>query len=468
MDCKIFYSWQSDLPAQTNGQFIEDALKNVVQKLKANSLLDINPILDRDVANVPGSPDVAATILAKIEQSDIFVSDVSIINKRQSRNSSGAKKIRPTSNPNVLVELGYALKALGPDKIILINNLAFGRHEDLPFDFRHKHVIGYTLVQEDISEKYNTEYQQLEVQLEQKLRQIILSLKKTSFQKSNPCNDAVSAIKKMQPNQATLINDSVDWMMDGLEECSPPFPKVEGNALDSVMASIDRAAGLAADFTRLSSVLASSNSVETLGFYKNIFERIIARYNHPLGFAGSFSNARMQFYQFIGHELFISLISVLMEADKLEVVADILDEPLFAENTLYALPQNVSYAYISMAGESAREIVYSTIDSLAEKLYQRHSEGELAKLMPSIKIVEADYFLSLRRNPRWNPVVIDRLIQPPKFLVKSFSQKYAQKLLRPLAVNGVDEIKSLLSLQSDRGFLLRWRFNFNANQIGSE
>ncbi|HXQ36518.1 MAG TPA: hypothetical protein VN843_21075 [Anaerolineales bacterium] len=467
MEHKIFYSWQSDLPTQTNEQFIETALNNVLQKLKDDSSLDVNPTLDRDIANVPGSPDVAATILAKIEQSNIFVGDVSIINRSQSRNTSTARKIRLTSNPNVLVELGYALKALGPDKIVLINNLAFGRHEDLPFDFRHKHVVGYSLSQDEINGKYDAERQILETQLEQKLRQILLTLKKEPSQKPTPFDEAITAIRNSQLNQIVLINDFIDWMMNELEKSSPPFPKVEGKALDSVLASIDRTVGLVADFTRLSSVLASSNSVETLGFYKNIFERVIAKYNTPIGFSGSFSTARIQFYQFIGHELFISLISLLIELDKLEVLADILDEPLFAENTLFAMPQAVEYSYISMTGESAREIVYSTIDSLSEKLYQRHSEGELAKLTPAIRIVEADYFLSLRKNPRWQPVIHDRLLQPPKFLVRAFKKKYAAKLLKPLAVNNVDEIKSLLSLQSDRGFL-RWRFNFNANDIGSE
>jgi hypothetical protein len=79
MEYKIFYSWQSDLPPQTNEQFIDEALKNVVQKLRGNPSLNANPILDRDIANVPGSPEIVATILAKIEQSDIFVGDVSIL-----------------------------------------------------------------------------------------------------------------------------------------------------------------------------------------------------------------------------------------------------------------------------------------------------------------------------------------------------------------------------------------------------
>jgi hypothetical protein len=466
MDHKIFYSWQSDLPTRTNEQFIEGALKSVIQKLKDDSSLDVNPILDRDIANMPESPDVAATILTKIEQSDIFVGDVSIINKKQ------AKKIRLTSNPNVLVELGYALKALGPDKIILVNNLAYGKHEDLPFDFRHKHVVGYSLSQDDINGKYDEERQTLEMQLEQKLRQIIFSLKRTSSQKSTPCDEAISAIKNMRPNQAMLISDFIDWMLNELEKCSPPFPNVEGNELDSILAGIDRTVELVSDFTRLFSVIANFSSAELPLFYKRIFERILVKYNPPVDFTGSsYVGARMQFYKFIGHELFVTLIAILLDAEKLDIMADILDEALYVENDLYlyAGPQNVSFTYISMTGESSRGIRKPMIDSLAEKLSQRHSEGKTAGFMPMTKIVEADYFLSLRKGQiRWDPIITNRLDQLPKFLIRAYKQKYAHKLLRPFAVNSVDEMKGLVSSQSERGFLLKMRFNFDVNKIGSE
>lgn len=468
MECKIFYSWQSDLPSQTNEQFIEAVLKNVVQRLKDDSSLDVNPILDRDIANVPGSPDVVATILAKIEQSDIFVGDVSIINKKQSGNSAAAKKIRLTSNPNVLVEFGYALKALGPDRIVLVNNLAFGKHEELPFDFRHKHVLGYNLTSNSFGEQNEEQRQSLEKQLDQKLRQIIITLNKSSSLTLTFCDQAITAIEKSQPNQKIQIQHFIDRAMADLEKMAPPFPKVEGNELDVLIKCIDQSADLVLDFTRLFSAAVSGDSIELpFWIYKTTFNRLINKYYLPIGFNGLFSYTRMRFYQFIGHELFISLIAFLIEAEKFEVVSNILDEALFAENTYYAGSTNVSYTYISMAGESSREINYPMLESIGEKLGQRHSEGELAILMPSISLAEADYFLTLRKDSRWHSIS-DHFLQPPKFLIKSFKKKYAQKLLKSLAVDSMDEFKSFLSLQSDRGSLLRWRFNFDANKIGTE
>ena len=97
MDYKVFYSWQSDLPNATNRGFIQKALENATKVIRDDGSIQVEPVVDRDTVGVPGAPDIASTILAKIEQSQVFVCDVSIIN--QGANS------RPTPNPNVLIEL---------------------------------------------------------------------------------------------------------------------------------------------------------------------------------------------------------------------------------------------------------------------------------------------------------------------------------------------------------------------------
>jgi len=79
----IFYSWQSDLPNNTNRGFIQDALEKAVKELKKDETIEpavrADLIIDHDTAGVPGSPDISATILAKIDAADVFVADLSII-----------------------------------------------------------------------------------------------------------------------------------------------------------------------------------------------------------------------------------------------------------------------------------------------------------------------------------------------------------------------------------------------------
>ncbi len=119
MDCKIFYSWQSDLPNNTNRGFIGDALEKAVKSIRKDNSITVEPVIDRDTQNVPGSPDIVNTIFDKIDQAQIFVCDVSIINSNllNSTNPIFIQKAlnnflyflykdansRPTPNPNVLI-----------------------------------------------------------------------------------------------------------------------------------------------------------------------------------------------------------------------------------------------------------------------------------------------------------------------------------------------------------------------------
>lgn len=130
----VFYSWLSDLPKGTNQTFIETCLNKAIKELRGTAA-KLDPCLDRDTANVPGSPDISATILDKIDNCHVFVCDASIVQSAP----------RPTPNPNVLFELGYAVKRLGWERIICVANEHFGKVESLPFDVRQRRVKTYSL-----------------------------------------------------------------------------------------------------------------------------------------------------------------------------------------------------------------------------------------------------------------------------------------------------------------------------------
>lgn len=137
----VFYAWQSDLSNRTNRTFIQDALQKAIDGILETEL-EVDLILDRDTANTPGAPDIAQTILSKIDQAIAVVADVSIIN-------SGSGE-RLTPNPNVLFELGYAVSALSWDNVLPVFNLATGRIEDLPFDLRSRRPVTYAMTEEAV------------------------------------------------------------------------------------------------------------------------------------------------------------------------------------------------------------------------------------------------------------------------------------------------------------------------------
>lgn len=131
---KIFYAWQSELPARGTRNLIEDALKGAAKDLNATLDQRIEAVVDRDTRGVPGAPEIVATILEKIREANAFVADVSLV---------GAEGGRPTPNANVLLELGYALGVLGPNRIVCVMNEAHGGVEHLPFDLRGRRVQRY-------------------------------------------------------------------------------------------------------------------------------------------------------------------------------------------------------------------------------------------------------------------------------------------------------------------------------------
>lgn len=136
---RIFYSWQSDLPNKNNRSFIEECIKKTVKKYKDTITIEA----DRDVKNNTGSPDIANTIFDKIDECDLFIADVSIINK--SKCKLIRTKSKPTPNPNVLLELGYAASVLGWDRVVCIYNTDYSELDSLPFDLRQHRITSYSL-----------------------------------------------------------------------------------------------------------------------------------------------------------------------------------------------------------------------------------------------------------------------------------------------------------------------------------
>lgn len=134
----VFYSWQSDRPRTLNQDFIRDALNSAAAEMHAPERGGLPIYIDEATRNRPGSPNIPGSILEKIRDADVFVCDVTLIN------SDPNPRFR-VPNPNVLVELGYAVAVLGWARIVMVFNKAFGMIEDLPFDIRQHRVTPYTL-----------------------------------------------------------------------------------------------------------------------------------------------------------------------------------------------------------------------------------------------------------------------------------------------------------------------------------
>lgn len=135
---KIFFSWQSDIPEH----------KSVLVKAIEQAIIDLDDWeLEMAERNPEGADDIAVVILDKINKSALFIGDVSIVGEYEIATSDEQaldkhQPRRKTINPNVAYEVGYAMKALTPQRVILL--AARSTTPDttsLPFDVRNRRTM---------------------------------------------------------------------------------------------------------------------------------------------------------------------------------------------------------------------------------------------------------------------------------------------------------------------------------------
>jgi len=147
-----FFSWQSDSPPPENTDFIQECLKEASAQL--GSALGAVIVVDRDTAGIGGTPNVSETIFQKIRACDLFIWDATLVAVIEKK----TPKYAP--NPNVLLELGYAVAFLGWNRVIGIMNVANGKGTDLlPFHLsgHRRYPIKYCLTSTDPAQKAEIE-----------------------------------------------------------------------------------------------------------------------------------------------------------------------------------------------------------------------------------------------------------------------------------------------------------------------
>jgi hypothetical protein len=170
MQFTVFYSWQSDLPLETNKGLIRGAIRIASNQLEDEfKETDLHIIIDEATRDLPGSPHIPSAIFDKIASADAFICDITTINKEviefitnlpSTEGITKLQELRTVPNPNVMIELGYAIAHLGWDRIILLFNTYYGTLEDAPFDIKGHRICDYKF--KLISKAENTKKNQVE------------------------------------------------------------------------------------------------------------------------------------------------------------------------------------------------------------------------------------------------------------------------------------------------------------------
>ena len=435
----VFYSWQSDLPNACNRGFIHDALEKATAAIAADDSIAVEPVVDRDTQGVPGSPDIASTIFAKITAADVFVADVSII---------GTSQNRSTPNPNVLIELGYAFRALGHERVVLVFNKAFGQIEDLPFDLRMRRVLAYDMPANGTPRA--PERKALEQQFDHAIR---AALQHHAATQTPPPIPAVAAIESQQANKVIVLRRNLDEIFNKLSALEPKKPR-DGGTVDELIKALDTTQVIVAEFTKIAEVIAAMNDDEAMSEMLRWFGKVFEKCDLPEGVGGQYKRSDHDYFRFLGHELFVTVIAVLLRERRWAALESAMAEAIPMKYVReFNGPGTTDWRYASHpvislidAGRSSQGASLQP-----EILRTRHTAGGLGAVMPFDEFMAADFFLFLVSEMghndwteivmEWQPWSVKYLDRVPMFLREAESKQVAAHFLRIFKIANVDEFR---------------------------
>lgn len=454
-EATVFYSWQSDLPGKTNRSLIQDALEGAVGALAAQGTLSIVPVLDRDTQGIPGSPDIGQAIFSKIATAAALVCDVSLIN-----GTDGAT--RPTPNPNVLIELGYALKALGWERVVLVFNTAFGRIEDLPFDLRQKRALTYNSAEAD------SERAPPRGELRNKLTAALSLILAHHVQANAAPSRALAATQALATKDAGAAAAVADFMEEVAARISAaaPAPPQDRPLEDLVFDAISNSVGLAEEFAQVASDIARHNNSEAALKMFHGFGPILQLYDRPPRTGGSFFTAIFDPAKFLGYEFFTTLVGMLLKHDRMEVLGAMLSERLTMDTDEgYA---TAVFPVLSAGVPSLRRYFQvrgtNFTSPQAELLKERHGvNGRLGEVCPWRLFIEADFLLYLKSSFEfegwpgvWTPWCYPYLVRAgtPRWLARAESRRRLTELCSVFGGVSQDEFRKLYTKHAGKAGML--------------
>jgi hypothetical protein len=482
----VFYSWQTDLINGTNRTFIEEALKKAAKNIREDETIEVEPVIERDTEGVAGSPDISRTIFQKIAQADVFVCDVSIINNNVVK--------RPTPNPNVLIELGYALGVLGENHIVMVQNKAYGTPELLPFDLRARRTITYTLSAE-VTDR-SAERKTLEKDLTRALQAIFNEqageMPGEIIQPLSLAEQARVAIEAKRPDQGAMVRKYMKELADGIGALAALFTNENQGQWDALFdQALDQSVESVRIFTGLAEYIAEMNAEEAARAMYKSFEYVLNLYTLDPNQVRSFNLSISQdVAKFLGHELFVTFFACLIKEERWNLIGNLLSIKMHgrqhdgAHSALLPFHEMESYVYFlaNRSNNLKRLSVHSDI------LARRHNETDLATVMPLEQFAEADYFLFLRAQIEpnetpgsqviiWAPWSLMYMKEPPRYLKEAQQKTEAQQLTQALGVKDVDTLRERLVkrahtlLTAWTGAGIYWNYaldGFDFSTIGTE
>lgn len=450
MDFRIFYSWQSDLPNATNRGFIQDAVERAARNVARDDTVDVEPVVDRDTQGLTGSPAIDHAIFEKIGNAQAFVADISIIN----RGTEGRK----VPNPNVLLELGFAARALGWDRVVLIFNTATGDPTvDLPFDLRPRRRTEYRA--EPGEADRSIAKQTLIATLETAIRQMI-DLERTRPAEPAPpsvLDLAIQAVESQIPGRTAKARRYLDELIQELEDIAPNWND-QSELDDQLIVALDLTSPLVCGFALLCQTIAQVDERQCLNELHRFFERILTKYDLPPNFSGGYNDWQFDFWKFMGHELLVTCVQHLLAERRWESLGDLLDRGFHSQRAMERRNDPVQSfihfsAHLRLLENRKRRLGLNWITLHGQTLVERHGSTGAVACVPLEGFTEAEIYLFCKGEvlsergdgwANWIPWTSLYYRGIPRFISDSRRLSVADEVAASFGATSVEAMKSRL------------------------
>lgn len=337
-----------------------------------------------------------------------------------------------------MIELGYALKALGHEKIVLVFNTASGKVEEVPFDLKMRRIATYNLNKGDDKKQ---ERKALEGVFEEALT-TSFSMKETAEADDN----ILHIIETNQANKVLEIRRFTNALYQTILSVAPKMPR-NGGTVEDLLQALEKTQEFLTIFPKVAEVISMMNDTDAGDEMFKLFGKLYEHYEPE----GQGYNADGDYYKFIGHELFVMFVSAFIKEEKWALLQHFLKKPIKStiRNRQELFGWSDLYDYSPLLADEGKKRGRMSLHS--DMLDDRHGEnGVFEHLSPFKDFAEADFFLSLHGKGKaqqvthnhWYPISALWLKHTPSFLIESESKAFAEKLMNILQIETIEDFKA--------------------------
>lgn len=301
--------------------------------------------------------------------------------------------------------------------------------------------------------------------------------------------DLKQALERKTPDTSAVAKEFLEGIYSSLESLRPDFSQFQERD-DAIMDQIEKGAAVTTEFLEGCKVVCRFKSHDAIKIFYAFFGKILTLYDVPRGFSGSHNQIDFDGFKFLGYEMFVGFMALLIRYELWGVLSECLSEGLFLEkdnSEKFVDFERVSVYVGALDEVRNKRLNLNRLSVMADQSKSRFGDKtRLAELISHREFMEADYFLFLRtlchlESPdkslwgSWCPRSCLYLHNTPKYLAKAESRKHLGVLASALGFTLPDSVGKTIQerhsaferFYSSRGFVDSPLEYFEFEKVGS-